>query len=137
MGDIRLVVLTNQDPGFYPLLGPFLSQRNIVAELGFPVFDDPGKVWFVAMDGDKVAGFAGLVSKGDVAIFCSDYVLPDYRQHHIHDQLIEARLLNVSGKASAAMVMVCNTAKENYERHGFNPMVGRMLKRYTKMGKEL
>ncbi|HEU4752519.1 MAG TPA: ParB/RepB/Spo0J family partition protein, partial [Armatimonadota bacterium] len=38
------MTLTNQDPEFYPLLGPYLSRREIVAELGGSVWDDDGKV---------------------------------------------------------------------------------------------
>lgn len=45
--DVR--VITNTDPGFYPLLGPFLARREVVKTVGGPLWDDDTKTWFVAL----------------------------------------------------------------------------------------
>ena len=60
MGAVKITRMTNRDPGFYELVGPFLSRREIVAEIGAPIWDDDGKDWFVARRGKKVLGFAAL-----------------------------------------------------------------------------
>lgn len=69
--------LTNTDDDFYPLLGPLLSRREIVAELGSPVWDEDGKVWQVAVtdSGDVL----GMVALRDGTEICSFYVVPDSR----------------------------------------------------------
>jgi hypothetical protein len=53
-------VLTNQDADFYLLIGPFLARRQVVKAVGGPIWDDDGKRWIVAIDGDAVVGFIGL-----------------------------------------------------------------------------
>lgn len=133
MGDI--LILTNEDPRFYALLGPYLARREIVAELGFPVYDDPGKVWFVALDGEAVAGFTGLRLERGKAHFTSDYVRPGYRQQGVYDRLMAARLTYASDKASNAHAAVTKAAQHTYERHGF--LAGKQYKRYTKVSRSL
>lgn len=138
MGDTRIEMLTNDNLRFYPLLGPFLSRRKIVAELGFPVWDEDGKVWFVALDGYHVAGFAAVRFERETAVFCSDYVRPEYRRQGIHKRLIEERLKYVPDKAKRANAVVTSTARANYERHGFTAVsTANRSSRYTKMQREL
>jgi len=135
MGDIRVEMLTNQEPRFYSILGPYLSRREIVAELGFPVYDDPGKIWFVAMDNNQVAGFVGLRLRREKAIFCSDYVRPEYRGQHIYDRLMTERIAFVTGKALMAAAVVTKVGRHAYERHGFT--VTRERRNYTDMSRSL
>jgi hypothetical protein len=68
--------LTNTDDSFYSLVGPMLSRREIVAELGGPVWDDDQKRWQLAVteSGDVLAMLA--VKNGEV---CSFYVTPGSR----------------------------------------------------------
>lgn len=73
-------VLTNADPDFYPLMGPYLSRRSIVDAIGGPVWDDDGKTWAVAIVDGKVAGFCGLTVTGRKAVACSAYVPSDERE---------------------------------------------------------
>lgn len=95
----RYVTIDNTSPLFYSLLGPFLSRREIVRELGATVWDEDGKQWVVAMEGSNVAGFAGL--KGNLC--CSDYVLPEYRQNGLYGELMRRRLqLSVEPKRAVA-----------------------------------
>lgn len=67
----ELVELTNKDPAFYPTLGPWLSRREIVEELGGPVWDDDDKHWIIASNEND--GLLGMVAyrRGTV---CSLYV---------------------------------------------------------------
>lgn len=67
--------LTNDDPEFYPIVGPLLSRREVVAALGSPVWDEPGKVWWVAVSGGEAIGMIALSGK----LICSFYVPPRTR----------------------------------------------------------
>ncbi len=138
MGAVRVVTMTNEDERFYRLLGPFLARRAVIAELGAPPYDDAGKIWFIALDGEQVAGFAGLRFNGQQAVFCSDYVLPEHRRHGIHHQLTAARLEYIQGQAHSAVATVTTEGRRTYERLGFTP-TGRsgQMKHYTRMVRSL
>lgn len=135
MGDIRIETLTNADPRFYPLLGPYLSRREIIKELGCPIYDEDGKVWFVALDGEQVVGFVGVRFEGDKAVFCSDYIRPEYRRQGVYTHLMAVRLTYVQDKASSASAVVTTAARRTYERHGFTAT--KTLKNYVKMSRSL
>jgi ribosomal protein S18 acetylase RimI-like enzyme len=92
MGILKVTRITNKDDNFYPLLGPFLSRRDIVSELGSPVWDDEGKEWFVVKRGRKVAGFAAVRTVGKHVSLVSAYVIPAFRGQGLYRELIEARL---------------------------------------------
>jgi ribosomal protein S18 acetylase RimI-like enzyme len=119
MGDLRLSVLTNADPRFYPTLGPYLARRDIVQALGGPLYDDPGKLWFVLEDDGRLAGFGGLTLEGDEAHFCSDYVLPEWRRKGLHNRLVAERLAHLDGTAKRATVTPTIAGSFAYRKHGF------------------
>lgn len=89
---VQLMEITNLDPGFYRLVGPFLARRDIARALGGPAWDDDGKTWFVALDGAAVVGFAATIGRRDSVILCSAYVLPAHRRLGIYRQLLRARI---------------------------------------------
>jgi L-amino acid N-acyltransferase YncA len=68
--------LTNQSPDFYLLVGPLLSRREVVAELGGPVWDDDEKIWQVAVS--ESGEVLGMVAARGGEI-CSYYVTPGSR----------------------------------------------------------
>ena len=67
--------LTNNDPEFYTLVGPLLSRREIVKELGNAVWDDDGKQWTVAIADNEVLGICAAHQNA----VCSFYVKPGNR----------------------------------------------------------
>ncbi len=73
----RIVALDNRHQDFYAVMGPVLSRREIVAELGSPTWDDDGKEWLVALPEDSPAPL-GFVAKRGRSI-CSFYVSPGAR----------------------------------------------------------
>jgi GNAT superfamily N-acetyltransferase len=95
--------LTNTSPEFYPLIGPFLARRDIVAELGGHLWDDDDKTWFVAIQGDReVIGFcAARSAPGGKTTFQSAYVLPPHRRHGVYRRLWKARRKRFPGPAQA------------------------------------
>lgn len=84
--------LTNNHRAFYPTLGPFLSRRAIVKEIGGPIWDDDNKTWWVALRGKTVLGFAAARDDTRHITFQSAYTLPDYRRQGIYRTLLQARL---------------------------------------------
>lgn len=59
---MEIVKLKNRDPEFYSLMGPFLARRDVEKEIGYRIYDDDNKEWFVARESEDVGG--------DVIGFC-------------------------------------------------------------------
>jgi len=81
--------MTNRDRRFYPLLGPFLARRAVIAAIGAPPYDDAQKTWCIARCEQGVLGFVGLRVKTSTANIVSLYVLPRYRRSSIGTHLLE------------------------------------------------
>jgi len=125
----EIVTLTNQDPRFYPLLGPFLGRKEVHREIGAPPWDEDGKAWIVITEDGQVAAFGAVVNgKGHVR-FTSDYVLPAHRSKGLHGRLIRERLKATEGTPAIA---VCSPAGlPAYLAEGFEPV--RERGRYTEV----
>lgn len=96
--------LTNRAQGFYALMGPYLSRRAIVAEIGGHLWDDDDKTWFVATSPDRktVYGFcAARPAPGGKTTYLSAYVLPDHRRQGVYRALWQARRDRFPGPAQA------------------------------------
>jgi len=105
--------LTNTDDDFYPLVGPLLSRRNIVAELGSPVWDDDGKVWHIAVnDEGEVFGMVGRTGSE----ICSMWVVPDRRGDLVGAGLLHAAASDTEDPLRAT---VKPEAVELFARLGF------------------
>ncbi|MFJ2024929.1 DUF3440 domain-containing protein [Streptomyces sp. NPDC087897] len=60
-------VMTNTDPDFSPVVGPYLANRTVAKSLGGPIWDDPGKTWIVRLDASgDLAGFVAVTGRGKV-----------------------------------------------------------------------
>jgi GNAT superfamily N-acetyltransferase len=77
--DIR--VLTREDAGFYPLMGPYFGSRNVFRDLGEQPWDDPGKTWWAALEAGVLTGFAASLDTGTHLVWCSAWIRPDRRGH--------------------------------------------------------
>lgn len=116
----------NTDPDFYMVIGPYLSRREVVAELGHPVWDDDEKVWLVASTEDEVMGFVSVKPAGAIE---SLYVLPDSRGESVGAALIH-RILSLwpNGRLNATATQA---AVELFRQFGF--IAQRERGRYTIM----
>lgn len=86
-------LMTNRDNRFYVLMGPFLSRRKIVNEIGGNIWDDDNKEWIIAVDNKNiVAGFGAILKKGQIAYLCSAYVIPKYRHMGLYRILLSRRI---------------------------------------------
>jgi GNAT superfamily N-acetyltransferase len=104
--DLTIRALTNQDTDFYPTMGPYLSRRPIVDELGGPIWDDDGKTWLVAVTGGQVNGFVAAAPRDGYTAYQSAYVLPPHRGRGVYRRLWQARRDMFPGPARA----VCTPA---------------------------
>lgn len=59
-----LIIRTNTDPDFYPVMGPFLSRHEVVAAVGGPIWDEDGKTWIIARSRGAVDGFCAFTKRG-------------------------------------------------------------------------
>ncbi|HLK77694.1 MAG TPA: hypothetical protein VKU77_29110 [Streptosporangiaceae bacterium] len=73
---MKLLTLTNKDPRFYPLLGPFLASRDVVTYLGGHMWDDDAKTWTVAVGAGGVGGFIATVPGRGAVRAQSCYAVP-------------------------------------------------------------
>lgn len=116
---MEIVQLTNQDARFYLLLGPFLARREVEKEIGYRIYDDDGKVWFVALEGGTVIGLCYRWEKmpGTFQIG-SCYTVPEHRGKGVFQALLGAAMQGISGRVQLTtnnpQVMAI------LEKHGFS-----------------
>lgn len=129
------ILLTNEDPAFYPLLGPFLANRVVAKAYGDRIWDDPGMTWAIARNSQgMVIGFAALTPQRYGAKLCNDYVLPEYRDDLMTIQgiLVDALL---SVYPTAPITVVASEAEKTfYEARGF--VFIRRIGQYLEMKRE-
>lgn len=91
MRGMRIVKVDNATAGFYALVGPLLSRREIVKEIGGTVWDDDGKTWWVAVLGGRTIGCVAAREIGGHMVYGSAYVLPEFRRRGVYRALVLAR----------------------------------------------
>lgn len=132
MADFSTRIMTCYDPDFYSVMGPFLSRREIVKEIGGPIWDEPDKVWFVRTCPAGIAGFSALQVRGQTAYLLSSYTLPAYRRQGIYTELLQERLAFARKEGcSAACVTATAMSQPMLLAAGFREVGKRG--RYTKM----
>lgn len=77
--------IANIDPDFYSILGPFLSRREVVDELGGPMWDDDGKTWWIAVASEEEVLGTIALHRGQV---CSFFITPASRGRSIGAALL-------------------------------------------------
>lgn len=110
-GELVIWHKVNTDPGFYEELGPFFGSREIEKELGYKMYDDPGRVWLIVKDGKAVVAVSSYEIKGKKAYLRSTYVMPEYRQNGIYKKLCDISEREI--KAAGGVAEVSVTAREN------------------------
>jgi ribosomal protein S18 acetylase RimI-like enzyme len=131
---MKIRKMTNESPGFYETLGPYLANREVIRDLGIPPWDDDGKAWFVATKGRRVLGFCAYTRTGAKVHLESAYVVPEARGAGVYDALFRARLEDIEGPATMRSTIRPAALKE-FQSHGFR--VVRRLKNYVVVEKEL
>lgn len=114
------VIQVEHGPELWPLLGPFMADKNVHAELGGPICSDPNHLWFVAMDGDHVVGFCGILVTEKAYILHSAYVIRDRRGQGIGSKLATARNRYLATlPVKTVRTVIREDRWSNYEKQGF------------------
>lgn len=123
---------------FYRLLGPFFCSAEVRRELGTPITSDDSYAWFVALDGEAVAGWTSLHWSADrkTARLGDSYVCPPYRRRKLYTALFEAREKEAEVSGVTSVHGVANECSlPVFERHGFR--VVKYRGKYPYVAKEL
>lgn len=129
-------LMRNTDPRFYPMMGPFLSRRAIVRELGSPLWDDEDKTWIISIEDDTVTAFCGIIVNKTCAQIVSFYVIPAYRGRGVGTALLQEALDYV--RASGGIMLKATATPHGrtlFEAAGF--CVRGAAGRYSKMERVL
>lgn len=126
---IKIEILTKNSADFYQLMGPWLANRRVIADLGHVPFDDENKTWIVAIYEARVVGFVAAVQKTNHIEYCSAFVAPSSRGMGIYSELFFKRESLFRGHRIRAMVTSCSLPM--HLRNGFH--VVKKLKRYTEV----
>jgi hypothetical protein len=96
---MKILVMTNADPRFYPSMQSMLASRTIAGELDAPgqLRDLPGKRWWIAASWVGLievepVGFCAAVAEDSGVIFENDWVVASHRRRGIYRQLFAVRL---------------------------------------------
>lgn len=117
--DFIITEVTNETPGFYNDLGPIFGSREIEKELGGKVYDDPGRTWFVAKAGDKVAGVCCYEIKAGKAQLKSAYVYPEFRGQGLWNKLCDMRERAAFEHVDELVVTAKGEHKDIWLKRGF------------------
>lgn len=116
----KTITITNQDPGFYPLLGPWLTRREVHRRLGGVPWDDDGKAWIVAVDDDgAVEGFIGYATQHGTStvLLESGFVVDPQQEETLLAELVRAAVVAVA--PSPVRSTVRRHLERVYTRAGF------------------
>lgn len=104
---------------FWAFMGPFFAQRKYRREMPYLV-DDEGYVWYLAMDGDILLGFAAVHAMKDHSVVSGLYVREDQRGNGIAKKLIAACLKWSAGKKiNKAKTTASPDSRPVFEKMGF------------------
>lgn len=106
----------------YEMIGPWLGNRQIEKEIGYPVYNDPDTQWIV-LDG---VGFCTYRMSGHIDCL---YVLPGARLQGNAAQMVRMALQAMSGKT--IRVSANANSLPLFQSYGFSPTTG--TKNFTRM----
>lgn len=122
---LSIVRITGENENFYRIMGRFFGNRQITKELGMPIYNDSGRIWFVAMDGDNPIACSSIeIKKGKgskaSAVFKSSWVSPEWRGKGIYNALFEERFRAAAGSGVKIITATATEAsRKTFLRHGF------------------
>ena len=117
---VNIEVFAARPKQFWVTMGPYFARRDVRKEMPY-LIDDDSYVWFIAWDGDVMAGFAAAhVVAQFKAVLHSLYVVEAYRKKTVGKQLMEYRLKWATDAGCDLAESVCNAkTKPIYEKAGF------------------
>ena len=131
---VDIVCINNKDNRFYPLMGPFLARREVEKEIGYKIYDDDDKEWFVVLEGGSVIGFCYRLEKpkGTFQVG-SCYTVEGHRRKGVFKKLLAQATKGISGYVH--MTTRSALLRETLLKNGFSETGQRGS--FTKYGREL
>ena len=89
---LHVTVHQHGDADLWCWLGAFATDREVLRELGGPIYSTEGSVWFVAEDdAGEVVGWASLRVSGETLWYDYGYVVPAKRGKGIFGRIARVR----------------------------------------------
>lgn len=88
---MKVIHVMHGDAVLWTRLGEFFASREVHKALGSPIYSAPGTHWWIALERDKVRGFAALRPTNTAVWLDYSYVVEDARGQGIHARLVEER----------------------------------------------
>lgn len=115
----KIALYRHGEADFWQRMGPMFASAQVRRELGAAMTSDESYVWWVALDGDVVAGFAAMeVGKG-VCHLRHAYVDAAYRGQGLYRRLFDARLAAAVETGLRIRVVVNARSLAMAQEHGF------------------
>lgn len=116
---IEIKQFANSTKRLWPLVGPWVTCREVHKALGGPVLTSDATTWFVAIRDGQPIGFL-LLRKTDSAWWRDGaYVIESERGKGVHKQLVLAST-TVTGQDKLPLRVVCRSARwKHYSQAGF------------------
>ena len=121
---------------FYSLMGESFALKSVRKEAPY-LDNEPGRVWFVAIQNKPVKhviGFVSLQEETTKIILKNDYVYPEYRRKGVYNALNEKRLEYAKSFGKPIAITAIKECSNYYKRLGFK--ITNSLAKYDTLLKE-
>lgn len=99
---MKIIEMTNKEANFYNIMGPFLANRAVEKIVGYQLYDDKGKKWIIAMEGDTVVGFCYLWGKTSGHYDIGSCYAATEKQKQLFKKIINKATKGITGKITLA-----------------------------------
>lgn len=117
---IKISMYRHTDAKLWPIIGPFLTSREVVKSLGGPVLSDDSAFWWIATEGKTTVGFGCARESKDGWWLDCTYVAPSARSEGVHKAIAEARDTHLATLPAKPINVCCRSARwKHYADRGF------------------
>jgi predicted GNAT family acetyltransferase len=92
-------------PEFYSLMGKFFAEPEYKKELPY-LANREETVWFIAIGKNEVVGFVAVNETNSLLKLSHDYVVKEWRQQGLYDELNQHRFDYIKGKNKPLEIVV-------------------------------
>jgi ribosomal protein S18 acetylase RimI-like enzyme len=116
----------DQDKHFYSLMGEYFANRRLKKEVGEQLYNEDNSVWFIALERNKVVGFAAAFVRKGYIHFDFTYTKPENRNKSIGSKLFKMRLDHFKNAELRVVVETENAERlKKYQKYGFEVFTAR------------
>lgn len=104
---------------FYKYMGDIFASKEVRKELPY-LYNEPDRIWYIILNGNKIAGFGSMQMNDKQIIFLNDYIIPKYRGKGLYSQIVDIRLKDVSNETKPILVICYGPIVASmYKKRGF------------------